>query len=355
MSLTRTVWVPAGVRRRRYLPPDPAVVRNGVPSTDTTAPAKGPPELSVTRPAIRPVWAVSARSGESRSPATVTVTLRTRGISPPRRAVVLFSGVRPAETGRTQYGPPTRCCQALGASWRLRPGMVNVAGARPGPADTSGTAPLRCPSRRRPVVMERFGMRIRQIVVAGALVALPLAAGAFLRQSPRGQDGARLFAQVLQRIEDNAVDSLSRAAIYEKAARGLVKNLKDPYADLYSPEELASFTRNSLRNRYGGLGMQIEPQDDQIVVTRVFPNTPAEHGGVMAGDHIISVDSVRVVGLKLDQVSNRLVGEPGTQVDVVFQRQGVPQLIRGRFTRAVIRPPAVPYTLVLDGGVGDRV
>jgi carboxyl-terminal processing protease len=195
-------------------------------------------------------------------------------------------------------------------------------------------------------------MRMRRIMILGALVALPLAAGAFFRQNPQVADGARLFAQVLQRIEDNAVDSLSRNAIYEKAARGLVKNLKDPYADLYSPEEIASFQRNTLRNNYGGLGMQIEPQDDQIVVLRVFPNTPAAAGGVMPGDHIMSVDSVNVTGMKLQQVSDRLVGQAGTKVDVAFQRPGVTQLIKGRFTRAIIRVPAVPYTMVLDGGVG---
>src|SRR5688572_7460121 len=112
-------------------------------------------------------------------------------------------------------------------------------------------------------------MRMRSIAIGGALLLLPLAAGAFLSQSGERADAARLFAQVLQRIEDNAVDSLSRNAIYEKAARGLIKNLKDPYAELYSPEEIASFQRNTLRNNYGGLGMQIEPQDDQIVVARV--------------------------------------------------------------------------------------
>src|ERR1041385_3706525 len=89
----------------------------------------------------------------------------------------------------------------------------------------------------------------------------------------------RLFAQVLQKIEDNAVDSLTRNTIYEKAARGLVKNLKDPYADIYSPEEYASFQRNTLRNNYGGLGMQIEPQEDQTVVVRGLPHTPAAGGG----------------------------------------------------------------------------
>lgn len=195
-------------------------------------------------------------------------------------------------------------------------------------------------------------MKIRNIAIGGALLLLPLAAGAFLRQGGQTADGARLFSQVLQRIEDNAVDSLSRNAIYEKAARGLIKNLKDPYAELYSPEEIAEFQRNTLRNNYGGLGMQIEPQDDQIVVARVFPNSPAETGGVQPGDHIMAVDSVTVVGLKLAQVSARLLGQPGTKVDVVFQRAGVAQPIRGRFTRAVIRVPAVPYALILDGGVG---
>jgi carboxyl-terminal processing protease len=195
-------------------------------------------------------------------------------------------------------------------------------------------------------------MRMRKLAIVGAFLALPFLAGAFLKQSPQVADGARLFSQVLQRIEDNAVDSLTRNAMFEKAARGLIKNLKDPYAELYSPEEIASFQRNTLRNNYGGLGMQIEQQDDQIVVARVFPNTPAESGGVLPGDHIISVDTVVVTGMRLDQVSGRLVGQPGTFVDVVFQRAGAPDPIKGRFKRAVIRVPAVPFTITLQDGVG---
>ena len=195
-------------------------------------------------------------------------------------------------------------------------------------------------------------MRTKNVAMWAALLALPVAAGAFIRQSQQAADGARLFSQVLQRIEDNAVDSLTRSAIYEKAARGLVKNLQDPYADLYSPEELASFQRNTLRNDYAGLGMQIEQQDDQIVVRQVFPNTPAAGGGLMPGDHIIMIDTSSTIGWRTQQVSERLIGKPGTQVDVTVRRVGVPQPIKGRFTRAVIRVPAVPYTLVLDGGVG---
>jgi carboxyl-terminal processing protease len=195
-------------------------------------------------------------------------------------------------------------------------------------------------------------MRSRPFLFLGIALGLPLVGGAFLLQTKEPADGARLFSQVLQKIEDNAVDSLSRNAVFERAARGLVKNLNDPYADLYSPEELASFQRNTLRNNYGGVGMQIESQEGAITVSRIFPNTPGEQGGVLAGDRILFVDSTAVTGFKLDQVSSRLLGTPGTQVTVTFQRAGVPEPIKTKFTRAVIRVPAVPYSLVLDGGVG---
>ncbi len=196
-------------------------------------------------------------------------------------------------------------------------------------------------------------MRKRRLAILGGLfLAVPLVAGAFFRQTPLPADGLRLFSQVLQRIQDNAVDSVSKSDLYEKAARGLIKNLKDPYADLYSPAELASFQRNTLRNNYGGLGMQIERQDEEIVITRVFPNTPAATGGVIPGDHIIRVDTTVVTGLKIEEVSSRLVGQPGTAVNVVFQRPGVTEQVKGRFVRAVIRVPAVAYTLMLDENVG---
>lgn len=195
-------------------------------------------------------------------------------------------------------------------------------------------------------------MKMRRLAVWSAVVALPLVGGAFALQNQQLTDGARLFAQILQRIEDNAVDSLSRSAIYEKAARGLVKNLQDPYADLYSPEELASFQRNTLRNDYAGLGMSIRKQDDQVVIEQVFPNTPAVAGGLIPGDHIIMIDSMSTIGWSTGQVSDKLIGKAGTSVELTVRRVGVAEPIKGKFVRANIRVPAVPYTLVLDNGVG---
>jgi len=194
--------------------------------------------------------------------------------------------------------------------------------------------------------------RSRIALVTTAVVALPVAGGGFMLQRRETTDAARLFAQVFARIAADAVDSVTPDAMYERAARGLVRNLNDPYADLYSPQELSSFSRNALGNSYGGVGMLIEDQQGTFTVAKVYPHTPAEAGGVQLGDRIVSVNGVSTTGLKLEGVSGRLTGTPGSTVRVTFARGGVAQPIEGSFTRAIVHIPAVPFAVMLDDRTG---
>ena len=194
--------------------------------------------------------------------------------------------------------------------------------------------------------------RTRIAVVGAAVIVLPSLAGGFMLQRREATDAARLFAQVFARVAADAVDSITPDAMYEKAARGLVRSLNDPYADLYSPQELSSFSRNSLGNAYGGVGMLIEDQQGTFTVAKVYPHTPAEAGGVQLGDRIVSVNGVATSGLKLEGVSSRLTGTPGSTVRVTFARGGVSSPIESQFTRAVVHIPAVPFALMLDNRIG---
>ncbi|GAC1652911.1 MAG: hypothetical protein NVS4B3_15530 [Gemmatimonadaceae bacterium] len=190
----------------------------------------------------------------------------------------------------------------------------------------------------------------RKAVVFG-LVLLPLATGGFVLQSRSTHDSARLFDQVLSLVSDRFVDTLATGSLYERAAKGLVHELNDPYTELMAPKQYQRFS-TSTNGRYGGIGMQIEDQQGNITVARVFPNTPAEQAGVREGDRIVTIDTVSTRGWKLSQVSETLLGEPGSKVNVRFGRPGVADPIQVRFTRAVIRIPAVPYSLMLDARVG---
>jgi carboxyl-terminal processing protease len=64
------------------------------------------------------------------------------------------------------------------------------------------------------------------------------------------------------------------------------------------------------------------------------------------------VDTAATRGWTTEQVSNALIGTPGTQVSVRFARPGVPEAISHRFTRATIHIPAVPYGLMLENKIG---
>ena len=192
--------------------------------------------------------------------------------------------------------------------------------------------------------------RKRTIAIV-SLAIVPLLAGGFVIQDRSGRENAQLFGQVLSIVSQRFVDTVDEAGLYEKAAKGLVHELNDPYTVLFTPKELASFTTQT-GGRYGGVGMQIEDVKGNITVARVFPNTPAENAGVREGDRIVQVDTASTKGWKIDQVSDALKGAPGSRIGVKFARPGVGEPIAVRFTRAVIHIPAVPYAIMLDPRVG---
>jgi carboxyl-terminal processing protease len=193
--------------------------------------------------------------------------------------------------------------------------------------------------------------RFRTAAVATLLV-VPIVAGGFLLQEPPARANAVLFDQVMSLVKNQYVDTLPIGATYEKAARGLVHELNDPYSELLSPVQSDAFNRD-VGGRYGGTGMSLsEPAAGVVIVERVFPNTPAEEAGVMEGDHIVAVDSVQVSTLASGKVADLLRGVPGTPVAVTYARPGVPELIKLHFTRRIVHVPAVAYASLLGDHIG---
>ncbi|MFL5580802.1 MAG: S41 family peptidase [Gemmatimonadaceae bacterium] len=192
-------------------------------------------------------------------------------------------------------------------------------------------------------------MRRHRVVL---LLLLAAAGGALIAaQRPRAAGSGRLLEEVLSLTSHRFVDSLGDGQLLERAARGLVEELGDPYSELYSPEQLKAFEQNT-GGRYAGLGMLVEQQGTEMRVAKVYPNTPAERGGVLEGDLVAGVNGHATTGWALAQLTDSLKGTPGTSVRVELRRVGVPAPIAVSFVRSVVRVPAVPYAIVLAGGVG---
>lgn len=186
--------------------------------------------------------------------------------------------------------------------------------------------------------------------IAAALL-VPVFAGAFIMQHKETAASARLLEQVLQLTSQRYVDTVSTNALYEKAARGLVRELNDPYSVLFTPKEYSQFNQQT-GGEYGGVGMEIVETQGYVTVQRVFPKTPAAAGGVIEGDKIVQIDTFNTRGWTTQQVSDKLKGPQGTPVNVKFLRAGVAEPIPMTFRRAIVHIPAIPYTLVFNGNVG---
>jgi carboxyl-terminal processing protease len=190
--------------------------------------------------------------------------------------------------------------------------------------------------------------RVLTVAALGLLVLPGTRPVAAQRSTPSG----RLLGETIDRITTNYVDSISRDSVLINAARGLIAQLGDPYAQLFSPAELAAFTRNTIGERYGGLGMSVESHDSGTFIVRVFEGSPGAKLGIRPGDRIDSVDGTPVRGFALDQVTRRTTGPVNTTVTLTIYSPRTRTTRTVDAQRALVNAPAVPFPMMLEPGIG---
>lgn len=180
--------------------------------------------------------------------------------------------------------------------------------------------------------------------------------GGWLLQRGVENDGgvyrsARLFDDVLARVQTYFVDSIGEAALYQKATEGLLEQLDDPYTALLQGENYEALTETTTGN-YGGLGIQIDVRGGWITVVAPLPDTPAERAGIQTGDQIIAIDSVPTEDWSSEKAVTTLRGEAGTSVVLTVRRGGVPEPIKFKLTRAIIHNRSVVSATVFPNNIG---
>ncbi len=192
--------------------------------------------------------------------------------------------------------------------------------------------------------------------VIGLVAVISFLSGGWLLQRGVASDGnvyqqARLFDDVLGHVSTYFVDSLGETDLYQKATRGMLEQLNDPYSVLLTGDDYKALTEQTSGN-YAGLGIQIDVRDGWITVVAPLPETPAERAGIETGDQIIEVDGKSTEGWKNDQAVKALRGEPGSRVGITIRRAGITDPIKYRLTRAQIHMRSVPPGTMFDRGVG---
>ncbi|MEZ4414701.1 MAG: S41 family peptidase [Gemmatimonadota bacterium] len=166
------------------------------------------------------------------------------------------------------------------------------------------------------------------------------------RPAASGEE-AQVFQQTFETIRDYYIQSLGDSALWERAIQGLIEKIDDPYATVFTPDELAQFQEETTGD-YAGIGVQISGLENTIAVTIVFKGTPADDVGLLVGDRIVTVNGESTEGWSTSDVSDRIRGRPGTPVDIEIQREGAGQPIPFTITRGTVHVEAVHSGFVHD-------
>jgi carboxyl-terminal processing protease len=157
----------------------------------------------------------------------------------------------------------------------------------------------------------------------------------------------RSMAEILEASYYKPVDEeqLAYASI-----RGTLDTL-DPHSYFLDPESFSRM-REDYTGRYFGLGIQIQKLGDNIVVISPIEGGPAWRLGIQPGDIISHINGDSTVPISSFEAMQRLRGEKGTKVTITIVRYGLDKPLELTITREEIPLLSVPYSFLLDSGVG---
>ena len=158
-----------------------------------------------------------------------------------------------------------------------------------------------------------------------------------------------IFVSLFRELNTFYVDEFDPDKIVESGIDNMLSTL-DPYT-VYYPESDADELSLMTTGKYGGIGSTIRAgQNDYCVVSSVYKGFPADKAGLKPGDLFKYIDGVDMKGASTESVSEKLKGDPGTEVKVVVESNGSDREVT--IKRDKVAVPPVPYYGMIDDKTG---
>lgn len=113
----------------------------------------------------------------------------------------------------------------------------------------------------------------------------------------------------------------------------------DDYSTYFTQEQLDAFL-NRMSDEFCGIGVIVTTVENGLLVTKVYDDTPALEGGIMADDVITKVGDISLAGMDISTAQSYITGQENTPVTITVQRRD------NTFTATMMR-----RKVVIDSGV----
>lgn len=154
------------------------------------------------------------------------------------------------------------------------------------------------------------------------------------------------FATAVAQIKRYYIEPVSDQTLFNYAIEGMLSNL-DPHSS-YLDEESLKDLQSTTVGKFGGIGIEVIPQEGFIKVISPIDDTPAFKAGIKPGDLIVRINSKLVKDMTLREAINMIRGDTGTKVKLTVIRTGEKKPLVFNVTREVIQVHSVKSELIDD-------
>jgi carboxyl-terminal processing protease len=147
----------------------------------------------------------------------------------------------------------------------------------------------------------------------------------------------------------NTYTTIDPKSLAHAAVGGMAEVADDTHTHFLTPrqyQEHVAWTRGEVK--YGGIGARL--RGPVLTIVEVFAGSPADTGGLRAGDQILAVDDATTQDLRVDQAVLLVRGPEGSPVTLTVRRAGSGREDRVTLTRSEIQMPFVESRLLGDLG-----
>lgn len=168
------------------------------------------------------------------------------------------------------------------------------------------------------------------------------------KDEDNGYSQISIFARAVELLRQDYVDSskISYHDLITAAMKGMLSSL-DPHSQYMDPNDFRDM-QDDTRSRFNGLGIEVSTKNGLPTIVTAMEDTPAAHAGILSGDQILKINGASTDRMELQDVINRLRGEPGQKVTLTLLRPSTKEIKEYNLERAEIKVQSVKGGRLFD-------
>ncbi len=165
-------------------------------------------------------------------------------------------------------------------------------------------------------------------------------------QTPLPLEQIKTFADIFTRIKLSYVEPVTDEQLLDYAVEGMLAGL-DPHSVYLKGDSYQELDEDT-KGQFTGLGLEVVMEGGFVKVIAPIDDTPAAKAGIKSGDLIIRINGEVISGLTLNEATEKMRGEQGTNITLTILRESEPDPFDLEITRAIVKLSSVKRKRLSD-------